>query len=172
MPAKPASAVTASNGRVPARIMAAEAAGISRSDARYILDVETGPDPWESAGWEAAWEQTDELEREQLLGLARRLADQRRRQQTEHIAELEELKRGLRERAAEVSRRELEVERRYRELEATRAKAGESRLPRPFRRTERLGPGRRSGIRGGDSRPARSGARGTLECCAIRASTT
>ena len=103
----------------------------------YILSVASDHDAWESAGWEAAWEQTDELEREQVLGLARRLADQRRRQQAEHVAELEELKRGLRERAAEVSRRELEVERRYRELEDRDARAKEGRLSRPFRRAER-----------------------------------
>ena len=100
--------------------------------------MEPGHDSWESAGWEAAWEQTDELEREQLLGLARRLADQRRRQQSELLAELEELKRGLRERAAEVARRELEVERRYRKLEQREAKpASEGRLAVRFRRAER-----------------------------------
>src|SRR5438874_25712 len=64
-------------------------------------------DSWESSGWE----EDDEPDREEVLWLARQLADQRARQRAEDLGELEELKRALRERAAEVAAREAEVER-------------------------------------------------------------
>ena len=64
-------------------------------------------DSWESGNWE----ETDEPDREEVLRLARQLADQRARQRAEDLAELEELKRALRERAAEVAAREAEVTR-------------------------------------------------------------
>src|SRR6266540_3475965 len=85
---------------------------------RATLSPVDPQDSWESAGWEAAWAQQEELDREQVLQLARRLAEQRERQRTEDLVQIEELKRALRERAADVARRELEVERRTRELEA------------------------------------------------------
>src|SRR6266508_5253762 len=90
-------------------------------------------DSWESVGWEAAWAQQEEVDREQVLRLARRLAEQRERQRTEDLVQIEDLKRVLRERAADVARRELQVERRTRELE-------EQEPPRRslrFRRAER-----------------------------------
>jgi hypothetical protein len=89
-------------------------------------------DSWESAGWEAAW-QHDDLDRDQVLQLARRLAQQRERQRTEDLVQIEDLKRALRERAADVARRELEVERRTRELEEPEA----PRRALRFRRAER-----------------------------------
>ena len=66
-------------------------------------------DSWESTGWEEAWAQQDDLDRDQVLQLARRLAQQRERQRTEDLVQIEDLKRALRERAADVARRELEV---------------------------------------------------------------
>src|SRR5437762_10438297 len=81
--------------------------------------MESRGDSWESPGWEAAWQQpTEDPDRDQVLELARRLAEQHRRQSTEALVEVEDLKRALRERAADVARRELEVERRTRELDA------------------------------------------------------
>ena len=74
-------------------------------------------DSWESIGWEATWAQQDEPDREQVLHLARRLAQQREHQRTQDLIQIEELKRALRERAADVAQRELEVERRERDLE-------------------------------------------------------
>ena len=80
--------------------------------------MESPGDSWESPGWEAAWEQPEEdADRDQVLELARRLAEQHRRQNAEALVEVEDLKRALRERAADVARRELEVERRTRELD-------------------------------------------------------
>src|SRR5689334_25118240 len=90
-------------------------------------------DSWESIGWDPAWSQTDDLDREQVLQLARRLASQRERQRSEDLVQIEDLKRALRERAADVARRELEVEQRTRELE-------EQETPRRslrFRRAEK-----------------------------------
>src|SRR6266540_6928039 len=78
--------------------------------------MEPREDSWESIGWETARQQHEEADREQVLQLARRLAEQRERQRAEDLVQIEELKRALRERAAEVARRELEVERRSREL--------------------------------------------------------
>src|SRR5205809_48045 len=95
-------------------------------------------DSWESIGWEAAWQQPDEdPDREQLLGLARRLAEQRERQRAEDLVQLEDLKRALRERAVDVAKRELEVERRSRELEDLDARNQEGRRALRLRRPER-----------------------------------
>ena len=77
--------------------------------------MEDRGDAWEE-GWEGTWAQPDEPDRNELHELARRLADQRREQKTQQLVELEDMKRALRERAADVSRRELEVERRERDL--------------------------------------------------------
>src|SRR3954452_4440171 len=74
-------------------------------------------DSWDSIGWDAEPERQGDPDRDQVLGLARRLAEQRERQRAEDLSQLEELKRALRERAADVARRELEVERRTRELD-------------------------------------------------------
>ncbi len=101
--------------------------------------MDPSEDSWESLGWEAA-DQHGEPDREQLLGLARRLAEQRHRQRTEDLVELQELKRALRDRAADVARRELEVERRERELEGARARSNEGRRALRLRRTEPLPP--------------------------------
>ncbi len=79
--------------------------------------VEPREDTWESIGWDTAWQQPEDNDREQVLGLARRLAEQRERQRAEDLVQIEELKRALRERAADVAARELEVERRTRELD-------------------------------------------------------
>jgi hypothetical protein len=81
------------------------------------------------------WDAADDVEREQVLQLARRLAEQRERQRTDDLVELDELKRALRERAADVAQRELEVERRLRELE----EAGETEPPRRAKRFRRGG---------------------------------
>jgi hypothetical protein len=74
-------------------------------------------DSWEASGWEADWPTAEDPDRAQVLELARRLAEQHRLQNAEALAEVEELKRALRERAADVARRELEVERRTKELD-------------------------------------------------------
>lgn len=80
--------------------------------------MESRGDSWESEGWDSGWQQSDaDLERDQVLELARRLAEQHRRQSADALVEVEDLKRALRERAADVARRELEVERRTKELE-------------------------------------------------------
>ena len=98
--------------------------------------MESRGDAWESAGWEAAWQQpAEDPDRDQVLELARRLAEQHRRQNAEALVEVEDLKRALRERAADVARRELEVERRTRELDAEAHSEGRRTLRR--RRPER-----------------------------------
>src|SRR5690242_1532531 len=100
-----------------------------RPNTRYALAMEQHEDSWESAGW-----LQDDLNREEVLQLARRLAAQRERQRTNDLVQIEDLKRALRERAADVARRELEVERRTRELE------GHEEAPRRtlrFRRAEK-----------------------------------
>src|SRR5947207_3090472 len=102
--------------------------------SRYpLLMDEPHEDSWESLGWEAAWAQQDDLGRDQVQQLARRLAAQRERQRTEDLVQLEDMKRALRERAADVARRELEVERRTRELEEPEA----PRRTLRFRRAEK-----------------------------------
>src|SRR5213083_2534976 len=94
-------------------------------------------DSWESIGWEAAWQQPEEeADRDQVLRLARQLAEARERQSAEALVQVEDLKRALRERAADVARRELEVERRTRELEKIDAPSHEGRRLR-LRRAER-----------------------------------
>src|SRR2546426_12234989 len=99
--------------------------------------MESPGDSWESPGWDAAWEQPErDADRDEVLQLARRLAEQHRRQNTEALLQVEDLKRALRERAADVSRRELEVERRTRELEELDARGHEGRRLR-LRRPER-----------------------------------
>src|SRR3954449_6610287 len=90
-------------------------------------------DSWESIGWDIPPSGQDDLDRQELQQLARRLAEQRERQRGEDLVQLEDMKRALRERAADVARRELEVERRTRELE-------EPEVPRRtlrFRRSEK-----------------------------------
>jgi hypothetical protein len=85
-------------------------------------------EPWESSDWDAGGRRPDGgPDRDELLSLARHLAEQRERQRDEDLAEIEELKRSLRERAAEVGRRELEIERRRRELDELAAKARNGR---------------------------------------------
>src|SRR5205807_3615267 len=78
------------------------------------LQMEPREDSWESVGWEADAQQ---LERDEVLRLARHLAEQREGQRAEDLAEIEELKRTLRERAAQVAVREADVERRRLEIE-------------------------------------------------------
>src|ERR671930_2362361 len=63
-------------------------------------------------------EPDEEVDRDEVLRLARHLAEQRQRQRAEDLAELEELKRALRERAADVAAREAEVERAWEEVHA------------------------------------------------------
>src|SRR5438876_10833641 len=79
--------------------------------------MEPREDSWESIGWETSSAERDDVDRDQVLELARRLAEQRQRQRTEDLVQIEDLKRALRERAADVARRELEVERRLQELD-------------------------------------------------------
>src|SRR5882762_9663558 len=94
-------------------------------------------DSWESVGWEAAWQQPEvDSDRDQVLRLARQLAETRERQNAEAQLQVEDLKRALRERAADVARRELEVERRTREMEELGARGREGRRLR-LRRSER-----------------------------------
>src|SRR5437588_8538345 len=69
-------------------------------------------DSWEDDAWEA----DDGPDRDDVLRLARQLAEQRARQRVHDLAELDELKRTLRERAAEVAAREAEVERAWAEI--------------------------------------------------------
>jgi chromosome segregation ATPase len=69
-------------------------------------------DSWEDGGWEA----DEEPSREDVLRLARQIAEQRAQQRAQDLAELDELKRTLRERAAEVAAREAEVERAWAEI--------------------------------------------------------
>ena len=69
-------------------------------------------DSWEDDAWEA----DDGPDRDDVLRLARQLAEQRARQRVHDLAELDELKRTLRERAAEVASREAEVERAWAEI--------------------------------------------------------
>src|SRR5690242_14978031 len=75
--------------------------------------VDSDQDAWERDDWQTPPEDVDRAE---VLRLARHLAEQRERVQAEELAALEDLKRTLRERAAEVAARELEVERREAEL--------------------------------------------------------
>jgi hypothetical protein len=94
-------------------------------------------DTWESPGWEAAWQQPEEnADRDEVLRLARNLAEARERQHVEALVQVDDLKRALRERAADVARRELEVERRIRELDELDARSHEGRRLR-LRRSER-----------------------------------
>src|SRR5882724_12382759 len=94
-------------------------------------------DSWDSVGWWAPWQQPEEeADRDEVLRLARQLAEARERQNVEALLQVEDLKRALRERAADVARRELEVERRTRELDEFDARGHEGRRLR-LRRSER-----------------------------------
>jgi len=54
-------------------------------------------DSWESVGWEAAWQQPEEdADRDEVLRLARHLAEARERQNAEALLQVEDLKRALR----------------------------------------------------------------------------
>src|SRR6476469_11008619 len=103
--------------------------------------MESRGDSWESVGWEAAWQQPEEdADRDEVRRLARSLAEARQRQTVEALVQVEDLKRALRERAADVARRELEVERRTRELDDEEDRAHEGRrlrLRRPARDVDR-----------------------------------
>src|SRR5919202_1618675 len=99
----------------------------------YALDVHEDagwetPDPWR-APWSPTPDAELEDERARLLELARNLAEQRERERAEAIAEVEELKRSLREAAHQVAERE----RRLAAAEAER----EERRGRPDRRERR-----------------------------------
>ena len=97
--------------------------------------MEPREDSWESIGWEA---EAQQVERDEVLRLARHLAEHRERQRAEDLAEIEELKRTLRERAAQVAVREADVERRRLEIEERDAAIrGGSRHSIRFRRPER-----------------------------------
>src|SRR6476660_4251420 len=99
--------------------------------------MESRGDSWESTGWDAAWQQPEEkADRDEVLQLARRLAEARQRQSAEALVQVEDLKRALRERAADVARRELEVEQRTKRLDDEEARAHEGRRLR-LRRPER-----------------------------------
>jgi chromosome segregation ATPase len=93
-------------------------------------------DSWESYGWdEASTQPGEDPDRAEVLRLARHLAEAHQRQSAEALAQVEDLKRALRERAADVARRELEVERRTKELDQLGARGQESRRLR-LRRTD------------------------------------
>src|SRR5919199_3837781 len=94
--------------------------------------MEPHEDSWESVGWAAE----QDLDRDEVLRLARSLAEQRERQRAEDLAEVDELKRALRERAADVAAREHEVERREAELAAREARQRGERRPLRFLRHE------------------------------------
>ena len=49
-------------------------------------------------GWESARARQEEVDREQVLQLAKRLAVQRERQRSEDLVQIEDMKRALRER--------------------------------------------------------------------------
>src|SRR6184192_4830905 len=98
--------------------------------------MEPREDSWESIGWDASSAQQDDVGREQVLELARRLAEQRQRQRAEDLVQIEDLKRALRERAVDVAKRELEVQRRSRELEHLEARNHEGRRALRLRRPE------------------------------------
>ncbi|MFY9578724.1 MAG: hypothetical protein WAQ33_05320, partial [Gaiellaceae bacterium] len=70
--------------------------------------TEPNEDTWERDDWDLGG--AVELGREEVLRLARHLAEQHARLRDEELAEFTNLKRELRERAAEVAARELEVE--------------------------------------------------------------
>src|SRR6266480_3766709 len=93
--------------------------------------MESPGDSWESVGWPE-----EDADRDQVLRLARQLAEARERQNVEALLQVEDLKRALRERAADVARRELEVERRTREMEELDARGRDGRRLR-LRRSER-----------------------------------
>src|SRR5213594_3380052 len=93
--------------------------------------MESPGDSWESVGWPE-----EDADRDQVLRLARQLAEARERQTVEALVQVEDLKRALRERAADVARRELEVERRTRKLDEIDARSHEGRRLR-LRRSER-----------------------------------
>jgi len=78
----------------------------------------------------------EDSDRDQVLRLARQLAETRERQNVEAQLQVEDLKRALRERAADIARRELEVERRTRELDELDARGHDGRRRR-MRRSER-----------------------------------
>src|SRR4029077_1778139 len=104
--------------------------------------MESRGDSWESTGWEAAWQQPEEEpDPDEVLQLARRLAEARQRQSAEALVQVEDLKRGLRERAGDVARRELEVEQRTKRLddeeEARTHEGRRLRLRRPERDADR-----------------------------------
>src|SRR2546428_4174109 len=84
--------------------------------------MEAPGDSWESVGWPE-----EDADRDQVLRLARQLAEARERQNVEALLQVEDLKRALRERAADVARRELEVEKRTRELEKLDAQGRDGR---------------------------------------------
>src|SRR6266576_135892 len=84
--------------------------------------MEAPGDSWESVGWPE-----EDADRDQVLRLARQLAEARERQNVEALLQVEDLKRALRERATDVARRELEVERRARELEELNSRGREGR---------------------------------------------
>src|SRR6476469_9785555 len=99
--------------------------------------MERRGDSWEAGGWDAAWQQPEQdADRDEVLRLARHLAEARERQHVEALVQVDDLKRALRERAADVARRELEVERRTKELEEQDGRAHEGRRLR-LRRPER-----------------------------------
>src|SRR5881392_4145618 len=93
--------------------------------------MESPGDSWESVGWPE-----EDADRDQVLRLARQLAEARERQNVEALLQVEDLKRALRERANAVARRELEVEKRTRELEELDARGRDGRRLR-LRRNER-----------------------------------
>jgi hypothetical protein len=88
-------------------------------------------DAWERDDWEPSGTDVD---RDELLRLARHLAGQRERLRAEELAELEELKRALRERVAQVAARELEVQHREAELDTGAAQERVARRGLRFRR--------------------------------------
>ena len=92
---------------------------------------EEGFDSWTPRAERAASDDTDfDLEREELLGLARRLAADREAEHDRARTELEQLKQELRGRAEAVAARE-------RELAELQRRLDEGKSPKPSRRERR-----------------------------------
>jgi DNA repair exonuclease SbcCD ATPase subunit len=92
---------------------------VQRMD-RWEEGFDTWTPPPAAKPADAADKTGTDLDREELLRLARELADRRREEQSAAQAELEQLKQSLRERAEAVATRERELDRLQRQLESGR----------------------------------------------------
>src|SRR5204862_7559868 len=118
-------------GRAAARHEHRRRAGRVEDGAGMSERWEEGFDRWTPRAGDAGDDTGVDLEREELLRLARELAEQRHAEHERARAELEQLKQALRERAESIAERE-------RELAARERRLDDGKHPRP-RRKERLG---------------------------------